>query len=83
VFPYIISLLHFDKEFLSQLQKGASSARSDDTKSLKGTVIDWIAPDGGSLSPPIPRNSKIDRGFNHNRTGFLLCPAGLDWEDPK
>jgi hypothetical protein len=65
----------------SQLQKGASSARSDDTKSLKGAIIDWITPRGESLHPPIPRNSKTERGFNHERTGALLCPAGLDWSD--
>ena len=65
----------------SQLQKGASSARSDDTKSLKSAVLDWIVPPGEPLTPPIARNVKADRGFNHEKTGFLLCPAGLDWAD--
>jgi hypothetical protein len=27
-----------------QIKKGASSARSDDTKSLKGAILDWITP---------------------------------------
>ncbi|TEB33287.1 hypothetical protein FA13DRAFT_1577938, partial [Coprinellus micaceus] len=64
------------------LQKGASSARSDDTKSLKGVIIDWITPaDGEPLR--LPRNAKIERGFNNERTGFLLCPAGMDWTDPE
>lgn len=45
--------------------------------------MDWIAPDGEALHPPIARNSKIERGFNHERTGLLLCPAGLDWNDAK
>jgi len=63
------------------LQRGVSSARSDDTKSLKGPVLDWIIPSGQYLQPPIARNVKIDRGFNHERTGFLLCPAGMDWSD--
>jgi hypothetical protein len=31
------------------------------------------------LNPPLARNVKIDRGFHHDRTGALLCPAGLDW----
>ena len=63
-----------------QLQKGASSARSDDTKSLKGVIIDWITPvDGEPLR--LARNSKVDRGFNNERTGFLLYPAGMDWSD--
>jgi hypothetical protein len=64
-----------------QIQKGVSSARSDDTKSLKGVVIDWITPKGQPLSPPLARNIKTDRGFNHDVTGFLLCPIGLDWAD--
>ncbi|KIJ92352.1 hypothetical protein K443DRAFT_135315 [Laccaria amethystina LaAM-08-1] len=63
------------------LQKGASSARSDDTKSLKAAIIDWITPRGEALHPPIPRNSKTERGFNHEKMGVLLCPAGLDWSD--
>ncbi|KIJ09521.1 hypothetical protein PAXINDRAFT_17395 [Paxillus involutus ATCC 200175] len=46
------------------VQKGANGARADDTKVLE---------------PPHPRNVKSGRGFNHERTGALLCPAGLDW----
>ncbi|KAG1748532.1 hypothetical protein EDD22DRAFT_981885 [Suillus occidentalis] len=61
------------------LTKGASGARCDDTKSLKGSVLDWITPKGQSLVPSLSRNVKIDRGFHHERTGALLCPAGLDW----
>lgn len=64
-----------------QLQKGASSARSDDTKSLKSAIIDWLTPPGEALIPPISRNVKVERGFNHEVTGALLCPAGVDWSD--
>ncbi|KAH6916530.1 hypothetical protein BKA70DRAFT_1419434 [Coprinopsis sp. MPI-PUGE-AT-0042] len=65
-----------------EIQKGANSARSDDTKTLKSAVVDWIVPsDGTPLNPPITRNVKMDRGFCHPRTGFLLCPAELDWAD--
>ena len=64
-----------------KIQKGVSSARSDDTKSLKGVVIEWITPREEHLDPPLPRNVKTARGFNHSRTGYLLCPAGLDWSD--
>ena len=64
-----------------QIQKGVSSARSDDTKSLKSVIIDWITPKGQPLDPPLARNIKTDRGFHHDRTGFLLCPAGLDWSN--
>ncbi|KAF6741086.1 hypothetical protein DFP72DRAFT_863184 [Ephemerocybe angulata] len=64
----------------AMLQQGASSARADDTKSLKGAILDWIVPPGGApLQPPLSRNIKVNRGFNHDRTGFLLCPAELDW----
>ena len=61
------------------MQKGAASARSDDTKSLKSAILDWITPRGQSLNPPLARNIKSDRGFHHERTGALLCPAGFDW----
>jgi len=63
------------------LQKGASSARSDDTKSLKSAVLDWITPRGQPLNPPLARNVKTDRGFHHERTGALLCPTTLNWSD--
>jgi hypothetical protein len=63
------------------IQKGASGARSDDTKSLKSAILDWITPRGQPLIPPLARNVKIDRGFHHERTGALLCPAGLDWSN--
>jgi len=63
------------------LQKGASGARADDTKSLKSAIIDWLSPPGEPLRPSIARNIKVDRGFNHEATGALLCPAGLDWSD--
>ncbi|KAG2092129.1 uncharacterized protein F5147DRAFT_748041 [Suillus discolor] len=63
------------------LTKGTSGARGDDTKSLKGSVLDWITPKGQSLVPPLTRNVKIDWGFHHEWTGALLCPAGLDWSN--
>ena len=66
-----------------KIQRGASSARSDDTKSMKAPILDWIVPHGQSLTPPLARNVKMDRGFHHERTGALLCPAGMDWSDPE
>ncbi|KAH6871948.1 hypothetical protein BKA70DRAFT_1130358 [Coprinopsis sp. MPI-PUGE-AT-0042] len=65
------------------ITKGASSARSDDTKSLKSVIIDWIMPLNEVLLPLLQRNVKTDRGFYHPRTGELLCPVNLDWSDPK
>jgi hypothetical protein len=66
-----------------QVQKGASGPRADDMKGMKSAIIDWITPNGQSLNPHIPRNVKSGRGFNHERTRALLCPAGLDWANTK
>ena len=68
-------------ELSLKLQKGASSARSDDMKGLKSAVLDWIVPHGELLTPPIPRNVKTNCGFNHDITGALLCPVEYDWAD--
>ena len=67
----------------SKLQKGVNSTQSNDTKSLKATIINWITPEGVPLIPPLHRNQKTDCGFNHDAMGALLCPAGLDWCDSK
>ncbi|TEB28677.1 hypothetical protein FA13DRAFT_1755807 [Coprinellus micaceus] len=67
----------------TMITKGVNSARSDDTKSMKSAIVDWITPHRQVLNPPIQRNVKTDRGFHHERTGELLCPVNLDWKDPK
>jgi hypothetical protein len=64
-----------------QIGKGAAGARGDNTKTLKSAVLDWISPKRELIQPPLHQNSKIDCGFNHELTGSLLCPAGLDWND--
>ena len=47
-FVGIFNCLHIQFDFLLffyfKIQKGVSSARSDDTKSLKGAILDWIMP---------------------------------------
>ncbi|KAG1788774.1 uncharacterized protein HD556DRAFT_1433969 [Suillus plorans] len=63
------------------LGKGASDMRGDDTKTLKSAVIKWLVPRGQVVIPPLSRNMKSDRGFNHEVMGALLCPAGLDWSN--
>ncbi|KAJ2911745.1 hypothetical protein MD484_g8668, partial [Candolleomyces efflorescens] len=66
----------------SMLQKGANSSRSDDTRSLRGAILEWIVPvQGEKLDPVLSRSSKLDRGFHHERTGLLLCPPTLDWSN--
>ncbi|OBZ76013.1 hypothetical protein A0H81_03294 [Grifola frondosa] len=76
-----------DEEEMSRIahliQRGAGNARSDDTKSLKGAILDWICIPGEAFNPPLNRNVKTTRGYQHDVTGALLCPAGLKWEDPK
>ncbi|KAH6871597.1 hypothetical protein BKA70DRAFT_1379438 [Coprinopsis sp. MPI-PUGE-AT-0042] len=64
------------------ISKGSSNARSDDTRALKSAVVDWITPCGRVLVPPLQRNIKTDRGYHHQRTGELLCPATMNWDDP-
>ena len=75
----LLTISRFSDTF--KIQKGVSGARSDDTKSLKGPILDWITHHGQPLDPPLARNIKMDHGFHHERTGALLCPAGLDWSD--
>ncbi|KAH6910572.1 hypothetical protein BKA70DRAFT_1100367 [Coprinopsis sp. MPI-PUGE-AT-0042] len=65
------------------IQKGSAGARADDTKGLKGVILDWITPRGQCLQPPLMRNVKTDRGFYHPQTGELLCPINLDWNNPQ
>ncbi|TEB34539.1 hypothetical protein FA13DRAFT_1753579 [Coprinellus micaceus] len=67
----------------TMLTKGINSARSDDTKSMKSAIVDWITPHKQVLTPPIQRNVKTDQGFHHERTGELLCPVNFDWSDSK
>ncbi|KAF8451070.1 hypothetical protein L210DRAFT_3500268 [Boletus edulis BED1] len=47
------------------IQRGTNGARADDTKGMKCTIVDWITP----------------KGFNHERTSALLCPAGYNWSN--
>ncbi|KAG2131860.1 hypothetical protein BD769DRAFT_1627705 [Suillus cothurnatus] len=63
------------------LGKGVSGAQGDDTKTLKSAVLKWLVPRGQVVIPPLSRNIKSDCGFNHEVTGALLCPAGLDWSN--
>ncbi|KAM6503022.1 hypothetical protein JOM56_002999 [Amanita muscaria] len=81
VFRQLLQMVPRLNERLMEGSEEECIARSDDTKSLKGIVLDWITPQDEALSPPISRNSKTTRGYHHPITGALLCPAGLDWND--
>ncbi|KAI0370819.1 hypothetical protein BV20DRAFT_1071766 [Pilatotrama ljubarskyi] len=65
----------------SQLQLGASGAKSDDTRSLRGSVIDWLKVDFPADTVNLNRDTKVGRGFRNEVTGRLLCPVMLDWND--
>jgi len=67
--------------YIFQIQKVASGSRANDTKSLKGPILDWIIPKSQNLVLLLSRNVKVDRRFNHKHMGALLCPAGLDWSN--
>jgi hypothetical protein len=64
-----------------QLGKGASGARGDNTKTLKSAILKWLVPRGQAVIPPHSQSIKLDCRFNHEVTGALLCPAGLDWSN--
>jgi hypothetical protein len=46
-----------------QIQKGVNASRADDTKGMKGTIIEWITPADRELTPRLNRKHKFDRGF--------------------
>ena len=50
-----------------QLQKGVNGTCADDTKGMKGAIIDWITPKGQILNPHIPHNVKCGRGFTSGK----------------
>ena len=66
-----------------QIQKGVNGSWADDTKGMKGVIIDWITPPDRDLVPRLSRKHKFDRGFQHETTGVLLCPASVDWNNPE
>ncbi|KAG1732469.1 hypothetical protein EDD22DRAFT_982534 [Suillus occidentalis] len=48
---------------------------------LKSAVLEWLVPRGQVIILPLSRNIKSDHGYNHEVTGALLCPAGVDWSN--
>lgn len=65
-----------------KLRKGSGGARGDDAANLKPIIVNWISQmDGIPLAAPLSPSCKLDRGFEHDETGRLLCPIEYDWED--
>ncbi|KAI0642490.1 hypothetical protein C8Q79DRAFT_928936 [Trametes meyenii] len=82
--PMVEDIQKWLDDFAGSLQLGASGAKSDDTRSLRGAIIDWIKAKNRSnpaVTNGLERDSKHGRGFRHNITGRLLCPVMLDWRD--
>jgi hypothetical protein len=75
--------LSFSSPYLFQDPKGTSCARSDNTKSIKGAILDWISHLDALLNLPLSCNIKTNWGFHHPTTVVLLCPAGVDWNNPE
>ncbi|KAF9058033.1 hypothetical protein BJ165DRAFT_1521357 [Panaeolus papilionaceus] len=67
-------------KLVSQIQKGANDARSDDLRRVKEELGNWLNSD---FSPPVPFSvrSRADRGLQNDITGRLLCPIEYNWED--
>ncbi|KAI6013797.1 hypothetical protein BKA83DRAFT_4499837 [Pisolithus microcarpus] len=59
------------------IQKGINGACADNTKGMKGAIINWITPKGQSLSLHIPHNVKfgLDKYPDLNKT--------YEWGDPE
>ena len=54
--PNLYVFVTYDFSHPSKVQKDISSARSDDAKSLKGMVLDWILPRDKTMLTNLPLN---------------------------
>jgi hypothetical protein len=80
-----VSAFHMVRRYhsysLYKLRKGASGARGDDAANLKPAVVTWIAALFENPLIPFSPSSKLDRGFESDITGQLLCPIDYNWND--
>jgi hypothetical protein len=63
------------------MRDGQDNARTDDTATMKKTVIDMLREFDEPATRLLTARHKHNQGFYHPLTGRLLCPAKLDWED--
>ncbi|KAI8973086.1 hypothetical protein BD414DRAFT_525063 [Trametes punicea] len=63
------------------LLAGSNAARSDDTRTIKIAIVEWLSGDLQQASVVLHPSNKAQRGFNNPVTGRLLCPIGLDYGD--
>ncbi|KAF9045028.1 hypothetical protein BJ165DRAFT_1527958 [Panaeolus papilionaceus] len=67
-------------QLITQLQKGANDARSDDLRRIKEELANWL---NESFTPTVAFSikSRANRGLHNDITGQLLCPIEHDWDD--
>jgi len=70
-------------DLLMQLHKGASGARGDNVANLKPAVVSWLTELLENPMVPLSPNNKLERGFEHDLTGNLLCPIEYNWNDKR
>lgn len=63
------------------MKEGQDGAHSDDTATIKFAIIEMLQLLDPQAAQGLKPNIKDNRGFHHNLTGRLLCPAYLDWSD--
>ncbi|KAI0362803.1 hypothetical protein OH77DRAFT_1417095 [Trametes cingulata] len=63
------------------LLSGGNAARSDDTRSIKIAIIEWLSDSLKQAKVVLHPTNKSQRGFNNPVTGRLLCPIVLDYAD--
>ena len=66
---------------VTQLNKAADSARSDDTARLKTVVVEWLMSSKPTPELALESHQKEGHGFYHNTTGRLICPVEYNWSD--
>jgi Family of unknown function (DUF6698) len=65
------------------MKQGQDGARSDDTATLKRSIIEMLRVSDHDATKGLDARTKANRGFNHPLTGRLLCPARLDYTDER
>ncbi|KAI0703344.1 hypothetical protein C8T65DRAFT_654912 [Cerioporus squamosus] len=60
---------------------GSNAERSDNTRTVKINIIEWMANKLKVAGVSLSSTTKDNRGFNNPVTGAELCPAELDYND--
>ncbi|KAH9854398.1 hypothetical protein C2E23DRAFT_726445 [Lenzites betulinus] len=63
------------------LLSGSNAARSDDTRSIKIAIVEWLSSELAAAGVVLHPKDKTQRGFGNPVTGRLLCPIELNYDD--